>query len=390
MADNRRFDKVVILANDVDRLGGIGRFMNQMAVEFFNLGYEVELVGVTPPPKDEKQVYDRPSSISVRTLWDEVAPENWTLNSRRHKRNILRRRRFNKRANLRVKAVNKLNGLLTEWGPRTVIICTQVLGMEHIKDAGYVAHDRTLPRIIGQYHGSFEMCAKTGDLRRVVRAYSEIDKFVCLNGTDAELFRKASLNNSHWIPNPVAAPNSYGVEKQNLFVAVSRYDKQKSLEYLLRAWKLIANDHPDWRVELYGEGVLRSFLESVIELEDIPRAFLMGMSSDVGAAFAPAKVHVLSSQYEGLPIAIVEAAMVGVPTIAFDCAPGISDLIIDGKTGAVVRQNSVRDLASAMKVLATDQELLGSMSEASIEHSSKYQPTKIISHWLNLFEEIAR
>ncbi len=384
------FTHVVIMGNDVDRLGGIGRFMNQMAIEFHKNNFSVELLGVTPPPTSEHQVYSRPRDIQSRFLWTDVAPENWTLKTRMHQLNLARRARNRKRLAMRAEAIGRLSTLIHKWGPNTVIICTQVLGMEHLRDAGYNPANPNMPRVIGQYHGSFDMCKKTGDLRRIIRNYSEIEKFVCLSSRDAELFQKASLNNTSWIPNPVELPNLTPVSRENVFVAVARYDKQKSLEYFLRAWSMISASLPDWRVELYGEGVLRPKLEAIIAEESIPRATLMGMTADVGTVFSKSKVHVLSSQYEGLPIAIVEAGIAGVPTIAFDCAPGIHDLIIHEESGLIVNMNSIGQLSQAMQRLATQGSLLERMSESAIAHSRQYSPDRIISDWLDLFVDIRR
>lgn len=384
------FNRIVLMANDVDRLGGVGRFMERMAVEFFERGFQVELVGVTPPPPAEKQLVERPSEIIVRELWSEVAPENWTQRRRRDRLNPLRRKRFEKRRQLRKDAVNRLKVLLETWGPETVIICTQVFGMEHLKEAGYDASNPQMPRIIGQYHGSYSMCVETRDLRRVVRGYSEVDKFVCLNAEDANLFRAASLNNATWIANPVETPLAESNTRENVFIALGRYDKQKSLDYFLRAWAKIANKLPDWRIELYGEGTLRTDLEKLISDEGIVRASLMGKTNEVGSVLSRSKVHVLSSQYEGLPIAIVEAALLGVPTVAFDCAPGIADLIEDGVSGTIVPQNNTEKLAAAMMVLAIDESRLETMSSASIAHAQRFSPDVIVEQWIDLMQDMSR
>lgn len=378
------------MANDVDRLGGVGRFMERMAVEFHDRGFEVELLGVTPPPPAEKQFVDRDASIIVRELWSETAPENWTLRRRRDRINPIRRKRFAKRKALRKAAVDRLRNLLEFWGSDTLIICTQVFGMEHLREAGYDSSNPEMPRVVGQYHGSYNMCVQTKDLNRVIRGYSEVEKFVCLNAEDAQLFRSASLNNSTWLANPVETPKADRVERENVFVALGRYDKQKSLNYLLRAWSSIASELPSWRVELYGEGNLRDALEQQISDQRIPRASLMGKTNEVGSVLSRSKLHVLSSQYEGLPIAIVESALLGVPTIAFDCAPGIADLIDDEVTGLIVAQNSTTKLAEAMLRLAGNPQELAAMSEASVRHAQKFSPNVIVDQWLELMADISR
>ncbi len=384
----RDFKRIVLMANQIDRLGGVGRFVERIANELLIKGYEVELVGVNLAPADELVNVQRSPEITVDSLWGAVAPEDWTLKRRRDKMNPFRVKRNKLRQQLRKNGVSKLAKKLAEWGSETLIICTQVFAMEHLWEAGYDALDARMPRVVGQYHGSYEMCVSTGDLRRVLKNYADVEKFVCLTAADSEKFRMAGLNNVSWLANPVAQPSLMDVPRQNLFVALGRYDAQKSLDYVIRAWSQIEPQLPGWRVELYGEGPLESQLESLIEDLNVQRLQLMGKTDDVGKVLSVAKAHVLSSQYEGLPIAIVEASLAGVPTIAFDCAPGIRDLIEDEATGFVVKQNSVVELADRMRELAEKPDLLTEFSLKGILDSQQYLPNNIVEQWQGLFREL--
>jgi len=263
--------------------------------------------------------------------------------------------------------------------------------MEHLKEAGFNHHDPRSPRVIGQYHGSYEMCVETKDLRRIIHGYSEVDRFVTLTERDSILFRKAQLHNSTWIPNPVTVQSTVTPDliRQNTVVSLGRYNKQKSLDHLLQAWKLIQDDFPHWRLELYGEGEQRNYLQDLIVSESLENAHLMGLSNSVSEVLERSKIHAMSSQYEGLPIAIVEAAMSGVPTVSYNCAPGISELIEDEVTGLVVPQNSVASLAAALARLMRDDELLGRMSDMGVVKSREYSRENIMQKWLDVFEDMA-
>ncbi|PMQ21124.1 glycosyltransferase [Glutamicibacter arilaitensis] len=384
------FSRVVIMANQVDRLGGVGRFVERMAVELFENGFDVELLGVNLAPENERVSVRRVEEIHVDSLWRAEAPENWSLRRRRDKLNPLRVRRNKLRGTLRAAGVARLSEKLQTWGPETVIICTQVFAMEHLWQAGYDPLNPRMPRVIGQYHGSYSMCVQTRDIRRVIRNYAEVEKFVCLTESDASKFRSAGLNNVGWIPNPVLRPVvNNDISKQNVFVALGRYDAQKSLDYIIRAWSRIEDKLPDWRVELYGEGPLEAKLQELISSLGVNRLSLMGKTDEVAEVLSLSKVHLLSSQYEGLPIAIVEASLAGVPTIAFDCAPGIRDLIIPDISGYVVKQNDVIELSERMYSLANLPETLESFSVAGMEHSQQYLPENVIEIWKDLFKELS-
>lgn len=385
---SQHIDKVVVMGNDIDRLGGIGRFMHRLSLELFNRGHTVELVGVAPAPAGHYQPMDRPQQITERTLMSSQIPEAWTLKTLEHRLNPARRLRYSRRMRLRREAVDKLRELLPQWGPNTVIICTQVYGMEHMIEAGYDPANPQHPRVIGQYHGSAREAKAIGDMRRVLQSYTGVDRFICLSAADAQEFAAAGLNNVGWIANPVALPTHDAPARRKVFASLGRYDKIKSLDYFLRAWASVADQLPEWSAELYGEGPEREALESLIRELKIPRVTLMGKTDDVGNALSSSSVHILSSQNEGLPIAIVEAGLLGVPSVAFDCAPGVHDLIDDQVDGFIVTQNSVAELADRMRALAQDDTLLSAFSQRIAESSKRYLPENVVAQWEEELREL--
>ena len=128
----------------------------------------------------------------------------------------------------------------------------------------------------------------------------------------------------------------------------------------------------------------------MIDENEIPRVTLMGKTDRVGDVVASSKVHVLSSVHEGLPIAIVEAGLLGAPTVAFDCAPGIRELIESGRNGVVVPPRDSEQLARELLKLAEDEQLLINMSDNCVEDMKQYSPSAIIDRWEELFAEMSR
>lgn len=388
-----QFDRIVLMANDVDRLGGVGRFIDTMANGFRSRGYATELVGISPPPEGHGQIVERADDIVVRTLMPEPPPADWIIRSESDKKDRARMQRYRKRFALRKTAVDELRRLIDVWGPSTLIICTQVYGMEHLLEAGYDATDASHPRVIGQYHGSYDGATRTGrDAARVLKAYDDVDRTVFLTADDAESFRLAGLNNTGWIPNPVSLtpPSDQVPDRRDVIVALGRYDEVKSLHYLLAAWAEIADAHPGWSVELYGEGELRDSLQGLIDGRSIPRARLMGKTDAVAEVLASARIHVISSQHEGLPISIVEAGLSGVPTVAFDASPGIGALIDSGRTGHLVPRNNASALAQRLSELASDPVGLERMSEEVRTDMARFSPDRILDLWEELFAQMAR
>lgn len=374
--------RVVLAGIEHSRLGGVSGFMNTMAHGFLGRGYDVEVIGMTPSPADAVVDLDRDPRIRLRTVYDTQPPprENLAALGRLSPAKMLRQRR---RAALQAAAIDRLRPLVATWGAETLVICTQLYAMEHLAPAGLVAGRREGPYVIAQYHGSRHMAARLGSLRRVREWYADADRFLALTTADAELFReKDRLNNTGFVPNPIPAPRHGPADRHNEVVSLNRYDEQKSLDWLLRAWAVLAPDFPQWRLRLYGEGPLRADLARLIaELGIGGSATLEGITNDAEAVLRRSKIYALTSQYEGLPLTIAEAAQAGVPSVAFDCAPGIRELIEDGVDGVVVPPNHILGLVEGLRRLMGDDALRKRMGERAQERAGRFALDTILDRW---------
>src|SRR5699024_1432068 len=207
---------------------------------------------------------------------------------------------------------------------------------------------------------------------------------------DASQFRKPRMNNIYCLPNPVSAPEFSNANRRKTFFARGRYTEQKGLHFLLSAGNRIAVSIPEWNLELYGEGPLRPRLQEMIDDLSIPRVKLMGKTDRVGDVIVSSEVHVLSSEHEGRPISIVEAGLVGDPTVTFAWAPGGRELIQSGRDGVVVPPLNTEELAQELLRVARDESLLEHLSKHCTEDMQRFLPSKIVDRWENLFVEMSR
>lgn len=106
-------------------------------------------------------------------------------------------------------------------------------------------------------------------------------------------------------------------------VTCGRLTEQKNHRLLIDAFAEVQKIHPYATLKIYGEGVLREKLQNQIESLNLnEKVFLMGATNDVAKALQTADLFVLSSDYEGMPNALMEAMAAGVPCISTDCPCG--------------------------------------------------------------------
>ncbi len=110
-----------------------------------------------------------------------------------------------------------------------------------------------------------------------------------------------------------------------------------------------------------------------------------GRTDDVPGALAGAAVFALSSRGEGFPISLMEAMACGVPCVAFDCAPGVREIIRDGEDGLLAPTGNTTALARQLGRLMDDQELRDTMGERARTAITRYSPDRVTAHWEDLF-----
>src|SRR5690625_4555916 len=134
-----------------------------------------------------------------------------------------------------------------------------------------------------------------------------------------------------------------------VFLAAGRLSAQKDFEVLINAFNLISsNKH--YRLIILGDGEDKNKLLSLINKLDIQnKVELYGRVDNPYAFMKRADVFVLSSRFEGLPTVLIEALECNLPIVSTNCPHGPSEILEDGKWGALVPVGNVEALAKEMQ-----------------------------------------
>ncbi len=136
---------------------------------------------------------------------------------------------------------------------------------------------------------------------------------------------------------------------------VGRLSEQKGFDTLINAFARFERQYPSYILTIYGEGNERNNLEKLIsELNMEGKVILAGKINNVLEEISKQQVFILSSNYEGMPNALIEAMACGCACVSTDCDYGPSELITDGENGLLVPVGDIEALANAMERIAND------------------------------------
>lgn len=157
-----------------------------------------------------------------------------------------------------------------------------------------------------------------------------------------------------------------GLRPENvLFLAVGRLVYEKGHEFLVEAMSEVATSAPKATVGICGDGPLRGELVYQIDRLGLQgKVKLLGLWEDLHELLAAADAFVLPSRWEGLPMALLEAMMAGLPVIAAR-VEGVDEVVEDGVHGLLVPTESPDELAKAILQLCRDPEMRRRMGAAA-------------------------
>ena len=175
----------------------------------------------------------------------------------------------------------------------------------------------------------------------------------------------------------------YEGERDKTIVAVGRVDENKNHELLIRAFSGIAEEFPDYRLIIYGEGDLRQHLgELVRELGLSDRVLLPGSIGNVADAIYKARIFVLCSNSEGVPNTLIEAMLMGLTVVATDCpCGGPADLIRSGYNGCLVPVKSIDKMKEKLQYLLNNLQIADELGRNAVKTRDIYAAGKVYGEW---------
>jgi glycosyltransferase involved in cell wall biosynthesis len=373
--------EIYFVANEVNELGGVGRWQAQMARLFAERGHRVRIIGISPPEVAMDLGEDPP--FETVTLYERRPPGRRRARVRLGRLDpAVRRREAGMRA-----AAERLTGIFRAARPGAVIIVTQVWAMEWVA----LADTAGLP-VIGMSHESFDASRRSSRFERVKRYYGDVDRLLVLTQEDADRWVREGLNNVGFMPNPLPLmPGASSPRTEKVVASIGRLSHAKGVDLLLDVWAEAAPRQPGWILRIYGAGEYEDALRQQctgLGLDDSVE--WAGQTDDVTGALGRSSVFAQSSRGEGFPLVLLEAMACGVPCAAFDCSPGVREIVRDGEDGLLARHGNISELARQLVRLMADENLRDTMGEKARQNVQRFTPDVITRRWEELFDFLER
>lgn len=211
-----------------------------------------------------------------------------------------------------------------------------------------------------------------------------------------EYFKPYIHEKSRIILNPISE-KYIGVEppasRRKAVVQSGRLVDFKYQHQLIDAFMIVHEKHPDWILEIWGPDSFdgtKEVLEERIERYDAHDfIFLRGDSDSLEKELFDAGVYAFSSEWEGLPNALMEAMALGLPVVSTDCpCGGPATLITDGENGLLVPIHDPDALAAGMLRLVEDREFAERLGENARHIVDRAHPDIVFKQWADYIEDL--
>lgn len=219
---------------------------------------------------------------------------------------------------------------------------------------------------------------------------------ICAKKSDGFVFQTEDAKNwyrnyimnvrTNIIPNAINASflyQHYQEKRRKEIVAVGRLNAQKNYPMLVTAFSQIALEFPDYKLVIYGEGGEKENLQQLINSLNLKsRIILAGNVDDIADRIQEASLFVLSSKYEGMPNALMEAMALGLPCISTDCPVGGPRFLIkSGENGYLIENNNLEQLIEKMRFMLKFRDEARTMGKNAMAVRQTLNPARIYSIW---------
>lgn len=336
----------------------------------------------------DKSVFDLDDSINVKYLNDSsIVPNHKSLKSAIHGKNI--KKIFKEFAySLKVLHYRK-NGMINyiKSCDSDVIISTRDIFNEWLSLYG---KDDVLK--IGWEHNHFHDNYKYA--HKIIHSAKKLDYLVLVSMDLLEFYKRKMSNYKCmciYIPNCIESiPQKLSKLNEKRLISVGRLSPEKGYLDLLKVYKQLRNDYPNWVLDIIGDGKERDNLERYIKNNNLEKyVTLHGFQGKeyIDKLMNKSSIYLMTSFTESFGIVLIEAMSHGLPCIAFSSAEGAREIINSGENGYLIKNRNYEMMIKKISDLIENPEERKKIGKNARKSIKKYTSDVVGEEWLTLIEE---
>lgn len=196
-------------------------------------------------------------------------------------------------------------------------------------------------------------------------------------------------NNIWAIPNPFPIDNDFSLDdchKEKALLYVGRIsEKQKRISSVLHIWQILQNQLPEYRLDIVGDGPDRPRFEIQAKEMGLKRVIFHG-SQKPEPFYKKAVISMMTSNFEGFPMVLVEAMQYGCIPFAYDTFTALHDIIDNGENGFILPPDDNAYAKQIIKVFSLQHNQLKRLQQNAVKKSRKFDINSVGAHWIRMLD----
>lgn len=243
------------------------------------------------------------------------------------------------------------------------------------------------------FYKFYKIFKKESIIRLITDVYRHSDKVVLLAKSFIPIFSKyyriEDTEDKLYVINNPCIYDEYGssVPKEKMVLIVSRLDEStKRISLALKIWAITEQQHKDWQLVIVGDGPDYTYYNKMANELNLTNIAFTGHQFNPKPFYEKASIFIMTSDYEGWGMTLVEAQQNMCIPIAFNTFESLSEIITDGSNGYTIPSGDINMYAQTLSKLMADDKGRFEMSYNAVESTMRFSIDNIIIQWESLIK----
>lgn len=228
----------------------------------------------------------------------------------------------------------------------------------------------------------------------IIRSSWNLDYLVLVSKDLTKFYRREMLKSKCkciYIPNVLdSIPKRLAPLKEKRLISVGRLSKEKAPEDLVKIFNILIKKHPDWHLDIIGDGDEREKIENYLKKHNLEeKVTLHGFQNKeyIADYLHKSSLYIMTSLTESFGIVLLEAMSHGLPCVAFSSAEGAREIITSGKNGYLIKNRNYSAMIKKIEDLMKDEEVRKQLGKEARKSIKKYTKEVVQEDWYSLLEK---